>query len=84
METTNPPAVRVRTTVAVTLDDVSAVYEEGVIQDEIRTIAQNNFQGNDVAGFVFRLVLADFIAAGATVRREGLEDALLQRIQALC
>jgi len=81
LEAMNPPSVRTRTTVTVTLEDVAAVYEEQVIQDEIRTIAQNNFQGNEGAGFIFQLVVAEFMAAGATARLSGLEDALLRRIE---
>ncbi|MFO0610773.1 MAG: hypothetical protein U0324_46860 [Polyangiales bacterium] len=56
-----PIATRDREGVEVSDEDITVTFEDDRIQDEIRTVVRNNFQGNPVGRVVFGAVLAAFL-----------------------
>ena len=56
------PNVADRDHVGVTPEQVAEVYQHQAIQDEIRTVVRNNFQGNDAGQAVFSATLLAFAA----------------------
>src|SRR5262249_18155458 len=81
LERTRPASARAR--VEVNEEDVSTVFAEPAVQDEIRTIVRNNFRGNSLGQILFSaLILEPADMPPAT----GLDDAprrLLDRLRAI-
>lgn len=58
LERSRPPALRDH--VDVTSEDVAVVFNTAQVQDEIRTVVRNNFQGNRLGYNVFYTLLEEF------------------------
>ncbi len=78
-----PIAVRQRELTRVTAEDVAAVFENEAVQQEIRLVVQNNFQGNAAGGIVFGTLLGEFLVAGARAGLESAEEAIVRKLESL-
>jgi hypothetical protein len=77
------PDARARAPVVVTREDVAHTFEDEAVQQEIRTVAKNNFQGNDVARIVFGAMIAELLEVGPAYGLEHLDEVLESRLRAL-
>lgn len=67
----------------ITVDDVAEVYHSREVEEEIRRIIQNNFQGVSQGYIVFRALVLELAEAG---RDGGIEDAdarIIDRLQSI-
>jgi hypothetical protein len=78
-----PRNARDKMRIAVTAEDVGQTFEAEAVQQEIRTVAKNNFQGNDVGRVVFGALLREFIASGPTAGLDNVEELLANRLREL-
>ena len=61
-------------------DAVAATFESTIVQDEIRSIVDSNFQGNSVSGIVFLAMVWTFSDHGASSGVIDLPDVLFRRL----
>lgn len=78
-----PRNARDKIRLAVTAEDVAQTFEAEAVQQEIRTVAKNNFQGNDVGRVVFGALLREFIASGPTAGLDNVEELLANGLREL-
>lgn len=78
------PVMRLRTKPTVTAQDVAATFEDSLVQEEIRTVAKNNFHGNGAGKVVFLAILNEFLSLSATQGLTHAETRLRERLEGLC
>lgn len=83
VEGRHPIAARDQQLTEVTDEDIALAFEDDRVQDEIRTVVRNNFQGNPVGRVIFGAVLAVFLRAPPGQSLDDLEDRLLEVLRAL-
>jgi len=74
---------RDETSVTLTPAFVAESLSEGKIQEAIRTIVMNNFQGNPVGKILFRALLLEFADAPPGEGLDDLADRIRQRLEGL-
>lgn len=81
VERTSRVLDRTRSAVIVGEDDVILTMEDPAVQEEIRTVVQNNFQGNRIASVVFSTLLREFLdfAPGHAISEP--EEVVLERLR---
>lgn len=72
---------RTRAVTVVREDDVIQTMEGEPVQEEIRTVVKNNFQGNRAASLIFAILLREFLDSGPGHAIEAPEEVVLERIR---
>lgn len=83
LEESRPVRIRERSVVEVSEEDVSITFEDGRVQDEIRTVVRNNFQGNPVGRVVFAAVLLAFFGLPPGQPLADPEETILHMLEGL-
>ena len=78
------PVMRLRSKPTVTAQEVAATFEDTHVQEEIRAVAKNNFQGNTAGRVVFSAVLNEFLSLSSTQGLTEAEIRLRERLDGLC
>ena len=64
----------------VTEEDVVLTFEDGQVQEEIRTVVRNNFHGSRASGVVFACLLREFLRYPTGSALADTEDAVLDSL----
>lgn len=72
-----------RDSVVVTPEQVATVYQSAAVQQEIRTIVWNNFQGNPFGQIIFSALLLEFARMPPAAALDDAPSRVLQRLREL-
>jgi hypothetical protein len=81
LEDRSPSSARTRRSLEVTEDDVVLTFEDASLQDEIRTVVRNNFQGNRIGGVVFGCILQEFLQYTPGHAIDNAEEVVIGRLR---
>ncbi|MFY0528748.1 hypothetical protein ACN28I_38145 [Archangium gephyra] len=83
LEERYPAKLRLHQKPVVTSQDVVSTFEDVQVQEEIRAVAKNNFQGNQAGRVVFYAVLNEFLLRSPTEALTDAEARLRRRLEKL-
>lgn len=83
LEERYPAKLRLHQKPVVTPQDVVSTFEDVQVQEEIRAVAKNNFQGNPAGRVVFYAVLNEFLLRSPTEPLTDAEARLRHRLEQL-